>query len=148
MIDRRGGLWIAIMAVLVVGCSDGSGLVPVTGKVTYNGQPVAGATVVFVGDGTTRPATAISGADGSYSVMTLDAPGATPGKYAVVVTKTEGPAGGGEPPSMEEAAKMANRPPPASKPLLPARYGDATRTPLACEVKPAAAIVFDIAVID
>jgi hypothetical protein len=36
---------------------------------------------------------------------------------------------------MEEAAKRATRPPPAPKALLPAKYGDATRSPLKAEVK-------------
>lgn len=136
------------MVVAAAGCANEGGLVPVRGKVTYKGAPVAGATVLFMGDETTRPATAISGADGSYSLTTLDAPGAMPGKYAVVVTKTDLAAATGEPPSMEEAAKMAGRPPPAVKNLLPAKYGDATRTPLQCEVKSGSSVKFDISLTD
>jgi len=144
----RASIALAAISLAAAGCLGDSGLVPVSGKVTYKGQSVPGATVVFVGDETTRPATAISGTDGSYSLMTLDSRGAMPGKYAVVVAKTDAPPEQGEPPSMEEAAKQAARPPPAPKQLLPAKYGDATLTPLQCEVKPGSAMVFDIPLAD
>ena len=135
MFAQRAAFSIAFVVVLAAaGCSRSSGLAPVTGKVTYKGQPVPGATIVFMGDENTRPATAVSGADGSYSLMTLDAKGAMPGSYSVVVTKTDAPPAG-EPPSMEDAAKLANRPPPAPKELLPAKYADATKSPLKFEVK-------------
>ena len=123
------------VSIALGGCSGSSDLSAVTGKVTYKGQPVSGATILFMGDETTRPATAISSSDGSYSLMTLDKKGAAPGQYSVIVTKTEMPAESGEPPSMEEAAKRATRSPPAPKELLPAKYGDATRSPLKAEVK-------------
>src|SRR5437899_612630 len=135
MFAPRTAFSIAIIVALgAASCSRSSSLAPVTGKVTYKGQPVPGATIVFMGDENTRPATAVSGADGSYSLMTLDAKGAMPGSYSVIVTKIDAPPAG-EPPSMEEAAKLANRPPPAPKALLPAKYGDASKTPLRFEVK-------------
>lgn len=140
--------WIHAVALLAAfGCTGNSGLVPVSGKVTYKNEPVSGATIVFMGDENTRPATAISGPDGSYSLMTLDASGAMPGKYSVVVSKTETP-DMGEPLSMEEAAKPENRIPPGIKQLLPAKYGDAIRTPLKYEVKPGPAATFDIQLTD
>jgi hypothetical protein len=148
MLSPRASIGLAVVVLAAAGCSNGNGFVSVSGKVTYKGQPVPRATVVFIGDETTRPATAITGSDGSYSLMTLDSKGAMPGKYSVVVTKTDAPPEQGEPPSMEEAAKLANRPPPAVKQLLPVKYGDATRTPLQCEVKPGSAIVFDIPLAD
>src|SRR5690348_11876448 len=61
------------------------GTVPVGGKVTYNSQPVEAATVSFIPDGDGRPATAISGPDGSYNLATLNWSGAVPGSYTVVV---------------------------------------------------------------
>ncbi len=125
----------AILSLAIISCAGNSGLAPVTGKVTYQGKPVPEATIVFVGEGSARPAIAISAADGTYSLRTLDANGAAPGNYMVVVTKTELPAEAGEPPSMEEAANRARTPPPPPKRLLPAKYGDATTTPLKFEVK-------------
>ena len=138
----------SLVLFTALGCAASSGLTEVTGKVTYNGQPVEGATVVFVGDSTTRPATAITKSDGSYRLMTLDATGAMPGKYTVTVTKTSAPAEPSEPPSMEEAAKNANRPPPPVKQLLPVKYGDATQSPLQFEVTKGGSLVFDITVKD
>ena len=146
---HRTTLWIAAaIAAAVAGCSGDSGLIPVSGKVTYQGQAVPGATVLFMGDANTRPATAISDRDGSYSLMTLNAKGAQPGQYTVVVSKTEAPTEAGEPPSMEEAAKSANRPPPPPKKLLPAKYGDAAKSPLKFEVKKGQANTFDLQLAD
>jgi len=141
--------WIvAAVALVAGGCSRSSGLVPVTGTVTYKGQPVPGATVVFMGSENTRPATAVTQADGSYSLMTLDAKGAMPGSYTAIVTKTDAPSASGEPPSMEEAAKQVNRPPPPPKDLLPAKYSDAARSPLKFEVKAGQKNHFDLQLAD
>ena len=136
---------------LTIGCSGGTGLprtVPVTGKVTYKGVPVGGATVSFIGEGDLRPAVAITESDGSYSLHTLDADGAMPGKYAVVVEKTELPPELTKEVSMEDAAKMAGRPPPAPKRLLPIKYGDATKTPFRYEVKDGQPNQFDLQLTD
>jgi len=146
---RNAAFLIAAAAVLAAaGCTHSSGLVPVSGKVTYKGQPVAGATIVFMGGESTRPATAVSQPDGSYSLMTLDAKGVVPGEYMVVVTKTDAPPVTAEPPSMEEAAKSANRPPLPPKELLPSKYGDPTKTPLKFEVKPGQKNRFDLQLAD
>jgi hypothetical protein len=123
------------LALLMAGCS-GSGIggtAPVTGKVTYKGQPVEGAVVSFIGEGdSTRVATAVSGAGGVYELSTLENKGALPGKYSVTVTKSETATGAAQ--SMEEAAK-ALAPPPASKELLPAKYAIPGQSPLKFEVK-------------
>lgn len=136
------------LALAVMGCSGSSGLAPVTGKVTYLGQPVAGATILFMGDGAVRPATAVSASDGAYSLRTQDASGAAPGPYTVVVSKNEVPLDAAEPPSMEEAAKQAKRPPPAPKRLVPAKYEDVASSPLKFEVKTGRKNVFDIQLAD
>ena len=133
------------------GCSNRGDLpptVPVSGKVTYKNQPVAGATVTFIGEGDLRPAVAITESDGNYSLKTLDADGAMPGKYVVLVEKNEVPPELTKEVSMEDAAKMAGRPPPAIKKLLPAKYGDATRTPLKFEVKDGDANTIDLPLTD
>lgn len=149
MHPRHAALIVAAAAALAAtGCSTASGFVPVSGKVTYKGQPVAGATIVFMGGENTRPATAVSQQDGSFSLMTLDAKGVAPGEYTVVVTKTDSPAASAEPPSMEEAAKSANRPPPPPKDLLPAKYGDPTKTPFKFTVKAGQKNHFDLQLAD
>ena len=142
---------VVTLALLCAGCSGSGDLprtVPVSGKVTYKGQAVGGATVLFTGTGELRTATAITASDGSYELMTLDAKGAMPGNYAVVVTKTELPPDAGKPMSMEEAAKSANQPLPQPKQLLPVKYGDATKTPLKFEVKEGQSNVFDLVLAD
>lgn len=130
----------------VGGCSSSNplGTLPVSGKVTYNGQPVAGATVTFVGDGNTRTATAITGADGSYQLATLNYPGAMPGRYTVVVEKIETPPELNRTVSMEEAAQNAAKPLPKAKRALPAKYGDAAKTPLSAEIKTGQANTVDL----
>jgi hypothetical protein len=143
-------LLLLITGVAGGGCSSGNplGAVPVTGKVTYKGQPVAGATVSFLGEGDTRPATAVTASDGSYALMTLDYRGAVPGTYAVVVRKTELPIESLQPVSMEDAVKLNTRPPPRPKELLPAKYGDASKTPLKFEVKKGQPNRFDLELAD
>src|SRR5207253_6972041 len=68
-----------IVAVVwpAVSCQRGgvSGTVPVSGKVTYKGQPVAQATVTFIGEGEARTAVAITDARGVYQLKTLDSVG-------------------------------------------------------------------------
>jgi hypothetical protein len=129
---------LAALAVMMTGCSGGtglSGMAPVTGKVTYKDQPVDGAIISFIGEGTTRTATAVSSADGSYKLMTLDVEGAMPGQYTVVVDKTESSAGASKLVTMEEAEKVNALPVAAPKKLLPEKYGDPTKTPLKFPVK-------------
>ena len=130
---------------LLGGCSgDGlDGAVPVRGTVTYQGQPVSGALISFLGGNDSRPATAVSKTDGSFELRTLGLPGAFPGTYKVVVMKPEGGASAPDPGfspsgqdlSMEQAAAAAKRPPPKTKELLPARYNSPQTTPLTFEVK-------------
>src|SRR5690348_11817966 len=65
-----------VCGLLVVGgCSRATGVktVPVSGKVLYNGQPVAGAKVAFLGDGNTLPALAITDKNGEFELTTRDA---------------------------------------------------------------------------
>src|SRR5581483_2239060 len=79
----------SLVAVLLAGCPAGSsrdaGTVPVTGKVTYNGQGVEGATVTFAAEGMTAPGAAMTGSDGSYTLR------AKPGKYTITVSKFDAP---------------------------------------------------------
>jgi hypothetical protein len=86
-----------IIALALVGCNQApqlKGLVPASGTVTFNGEPVEGAMVIFIPDseGTSmRAASATTGgANGRFTLMTLQpADGAFPGTYKVTVEKTE-----------------------------------------------------------
>jgi hypothetical protein len=140
---------VAAIVLLAVGCNPGSvrGTVPVSGKVTYNGQPVADATVTFIGEGDARIAVSVTDASGEYRLKTLDSAGAIPGKYTVLVTKTETTGGSGAPVSMDEAAQNRGK---AREPkqLLPVKYSDATKTPLKFEVKKGQNNTFDLPLAD
>jgi hypothetical protein len=112
-----------------VGCgSDGSGdkLLPVSGKVSYKGEPLATGTVILIADAARgnltkhEPRGAIDD-QGNFEVSTAGRPGAPPGWYKVAV--------------------IANKPANPKKPyavtgsLLPKKYGDAKTSELAIEVK-------------
>src|SRR5262245_50737601 len=139
-----------LVAAFCFGCgkSNPLGTVPVSGKVTYNGKPVESATISFIPDGDGRPATAISATDGAYNLTTLDWPGAVPGPYTAVVRKSDVALASTQPVTMEEALKLNNRPPPSSKELLPAKYSDATKSPLKVEVKKGAKNAIDLPLAD
>src|SRR5687768_5348489 len=73
---------------LLCGCGSRGGLASVRGEVTYRGQPVAGATVVFMRAAPgLLPASGMTDASGRYELMTT-APGdgVQPGKYLVTIT--------------------------------------------------------------
>src|SRR5438105_558805 len=71
-------------------------LVPVSGTVTLNGKPLAGATVVFAPEAANKPSTPGSdttGPEGNYKLMYRNRSGVAPGKYKVTVAmplKTSG----------------------------------------------------------
>lgn len=87
----------------MAGCnatSDAPATFPVTGVVTLDGQPVAGADVSFLpaaGDAEAAPAQAVTDDAGRFEVATLfdqgrtSQPGMRPGSYAVQITKIERP---------------------------------------------------------
>ncbi|HBE68517.1 MAG TPA: hypothetical protein DDW52_10255, partial [Planctomycetaceae bacterium] len=93
---------LAALTMLVcgafVGC--GSNVAPVTGKVTLDGEPVEGAIVAFSPDGGTGTSgAAISGADGTYELVSSLGGGVPPGKYKIAITTqkpAEQPADAGE----------------------------------------------------
>ena len=147
--SHLAGLLVFALAVSG-GCGRANklGTVPVSGKVTYKGQPVAVATVSFIPVGDGRPATAITKAGGEYRLTTLDSDGALPGQYTVLVRKSEVSLASTEPVSMEDALKLNSRPPPPPKELLPAKYADATKSPIKYEVKAGQKNALDIQLAD
>lgn len=126
-------LTFAFMSVLISSCGTKDSLpkvVPVTGEVLYQGKPVAGALVTFLGEGSATPAVGQTDAAGKFKLQTQDREGAAPGKYRVTVSKVETVGGAANAnPSMDEAAKapaVATQ----TKSSLPAKYGDSTQSPL------------------
>jgi hypothetical protein len=96
MLRLKWGAWIGLLCVVVmVGCTDTSdrpATVKVTGTVTYNGEPVPGATVAFspkAKDG--HAAAGTTDDSGNFTLSTFGSgDGAVPGSYYVGVSKFEG----------------------------------------------------------
>ena len=125
---------------LALGCggaADAPTLYRVTGVVTYKGQNVPGAKVMFMGDGTKPPAVGVTNEEGKYSLSSLAGTGAVAGRHVVAVIK-ESEADPAEKVnmSMEEAAAAAQKPEKSSKPtsLIPGKYADPQTSGLEFEV--------------
>lgn len=75
------------------GCSDGVNrpqVVPVTGKVTWQGKPVQGATVVFFAPSSPRAARGETDAQGQFKLTTFNSnDGAVPGEHTITITKVK-----------------------------------------------------------
>lgn len=146
---KRTGLRWLLGAVLLSGMAcDGAGkTVKVSGRVTLDGQPLAGATVVFnPADGQGNSAAGRTDADGEFRLTTFGTDdGALPGDYKITVNVDKAvdlPGGVGNPMEMSEKDKAAffSRPSPKSreeelktkKPdsVVPKVYQDITKTPL------------------
>jgi hypothetical protein len=86
---------LGVVSTLVIGCGNSAGLYPVSGKVTYQGEPAVGATVMFVRKGAADPLKEVTpqGVVGEDGMFTLSGPrgnGAVPGEYAVLIEWKEG----------------------------------------------------------
>lgn len=96
---RMRGLSVGVLVVACAGCGGGPSLpdtVPVSGKVTLNGQPLADASVTFVPTGTTRGdgGFGTTAADGRYELRYLRGGAGVPaGTYRVVISKRAMPDG-------------------------------------------------------
>lgn len=121
----------ALGLLCVSGCGEESDQVPVykvSGTVTYNGEPIEGAQVVFIPVEQGPAATGTTDSDGKYQLTTYAAEdGAPAGEYKVKITKMSkpplesgpsGPAGGEEgyaPPGQEAMSWTPEN-------LLPEKY--------------------------
>ncbi len=69
------------------GCGGGTTMVPVSGRVTLDGQPVEGASVMLHPQGEGRPATGLTDARGEFQLTTVEEfDGAMLGAYRVTVS--------------------------------------------------------------
>ncbi|MDR1957675.1 MAG: Ig-like domain-containing protein [Planctomycetaceae bacterium] len=117
----------------------------VTGRVTLDGTPFAGATVNFTPkESTGNPAYAMTGEDGTYKLQTLlgdvDA-GTTPGEYIVTIFKTDNQPSGQKIPDPDHPGQMLDVMKP--KEALPMIYKDPKKTPFSATVIAEQANVFD-----
>jgi hypothetical protein len=129
----KKGLFCVPLAVLLtcVSCSQRNGLYPVYGKVTYMGEPAAGAFVHFLragADPINDPAVmGVVKDDGSFTLVSGDlGQGAIPGDYAVLIEWRHG---------SRHGKAGANTPSPPDR--LGGRYADPAHPLLHATVKPA-----------
>jgi len=130
----------ALTVLLVCGCGGGgSGLQVefVEGVVTLDGNPLAGASVMFMPadtSGGTEAASGTSDGSGRYMLSSMNGDpgkGAVMGNYVVTVSKIES----NDPRArMSSEEAMASDLPPTQKELLPAVYQNSARTPLKATV--------------
>ncbi len=134
---------ILLLMLALSGCGGKDQPVAVEGVVTLDGEPVEGATVLFKPqDGRGRPASGLTDSAGVFVLTTFrEGDGVLPGSYLILVTKTEGRESAAPAiiPGDDQSIKIhykerfaKNR----KKSLLPARYGDESKTPLSCTVPP------------
>ena len=135
----------AALMVALIGCAPTNdvGAAKVTGTVTYNGNPVEGATVSFVPSGEGgKMAAGSTDAQGKFTLTTVQAgDGAVPGAYQVAIAKVEGAGADRETQTEEEARATAMpgspgavAPATEAKDLLPENYKDAAKSGLTAEV--------------
>jgi hypothetical protein len=125
-----------LVLLVAAGCGrDSARLAPVSGRVTYQGRPLAGGTIVFTPNpergGSGPMAYAEIQADGSFTLRTQREFGAVPGWHRVTVAAIPAPAVPG-----------SAVPPEATR--LPAKYSDPERSGLHQEVKAGLANTCDI----
>ncbi len=146
-------LCVPLAFALCAGCGTGSGgLTKIGGTLHWeDGTPISQAAIHFIPEATDgKPASGFSGSDGSFDITTFNSgDGISPGKYKVVVTKTDpkdvvGGVGPQGPPQdadltklMKEAwmkkggsATKSNEP----TSLLPAVYANPKTTPLVATI--------------
>ena len=135
---RMAVLLGCMLSFCFVGCGGGDGLpppIPVSGKVVFAGKPVDGAAVTFLSKSGGRSASGKTDKDGNFkltSVKTDD--GASPGEYAVTISKQEAKGGGsatvdiskgyGENYGKMQGAAASGNMDKAVSQVLPAKYAD------------------------
>ena len=123
---------LVAVGIVLSGCSNSSKppTYPVTGTVTMQGKPVAGAAITFVPTTEGEAASAITDSEGKYALTTWAAgDGARPGEYRVKVSKQEqqavDPSKLVQNLSTEEEQKIYvenKKPAPPAKSLIPSKF--------------------------
>lgn len=137
------GVISALSLVVLAGCgpstpSNRPKTNVVTGKVTYKGAPVEGATVSFIPtDPKGKGAVASTDASGQYKLTTFGGggEGAVAGSYRVTIAKTTTKSKLTEKQEQEYMAKGMPMPPPEVKDELPVKYKQDASSGLTADVK-------------
>src|SRR5262245_19257502 len=85
---RRGRVILLAIFCFAAGCSSGPAMAPVSGTVTYKGQPLENAIVVFIPvEPDVLPASGLTDAKGRYQLLTkVPGDGVRLGKHRVTIT--------------------------------------------------------------
>jgi hypothetical protein len=116
---------MALSGLVLAGCSNKpTTLNPVSGKVYYKGAPLTTGLIVFSPDSSRGESGKIAFSkikeDGSYTLYTGDAAGATAGRYRVTVAALSGSTTSYDSPAVS---------------IIPDKYRDPQLSQLECEVK-------------
>lgn len=123
----------AILGGLLTGCggTDRPQMAPVTGRVTYQGKPVAGADVSFMSPASPRVAAGRTNSEGQYKLSTFNTgDGAVLGEHVVTISKAAPTTGAGTMSAdnpgadYDKAMKEAAKAKPKVDSELPAKYAD------------------------
>jgi hypothetical protein len=116
----QGVSLLGVLLLVIAGCSKGRpSTYQVTGAVIYQGQPVAGATVMFIPKNT-RPANGMTDAQGRFTLLSFQPEdGAVAGEHVVCVTKFE-----------QDSKEPAHAMNPKMRSVLPQKYASPLSSPL------------------
>ncbi len=126
-------LLLAVFGSLAVssGCSGSTGTVPVTGTLTYQGNPLAEAIVAFTPVEGGRPAMGETDSSGRFELTAY-----TPGEHLVTVQKFAGHSASQD----DMYAKMQS--------VIPVRYSDVQQSDLRASVEPRGTNHFELELSD
>lgn len=142
--------WRALVGTLVVstavGCGSGGkqlDVVPVSGKITYKGQPVDKAIVTFTTEASPRTAVGTTDAQGDFKLTTINTnDGAVAGEHLITIAKMPDPSASGSVQQinspedyvkiMEKQGPRNTQPPgkAANDKSIPAKYSNPTQSGL------------------
>ena len=129
--------WLPLVLLFLGGCA-GREVKSVTGRVTINGQPLAGAQVQFcpLAAADAPSYTAIADADGRFEVFKDPRPGLglKPGRYVILVTKFAGAAAA--PKDEAAGAPLQEGTMPGTYNILPPLYNDRAKSPFVVDLQP------------
>lgn len=141
-VSRLFLIWMTVFLGLAVlkGCSGGNSLVEVTRTVSYQGEPVSEANVLFQ-PASGPPAMGQTDAQGNFSLSSSTGRGASPGPAKVAITAHEEIAS--VPPSEEDPEGYSE-----VRSLIPEQYGTMVSTPLEVEITVSGENHFDFELTD
>lgn len=144
MFHRCSSAFVFLCLLSLPGCGSELNLAAVSGTVTYQGKPLANATITFIPKGEGSLGVAVTADDGSYRILTGGEDGVTPGPCSVTVSKMESSGNGqavlekmseADRQKMMMSGKMPKSIGGTPKSAIPAQYGNAMTSGLSFDVK-------------